>query len=80
MEKTFRNALKRELTRRIKGQISVHIIDDTLIVDVVDGVFNFWRYTIENLAVQLSVGLSSKIVADVITKQYKKHVLDIYFY
>lgn len=79
MEKIFRNALKRELTRRIKGQILVHIIDDTLIVDIVDHAFNYWRYTTDNLAVQLSVGLSARIVADVIVKQYKKHVLNTYF-
>lgn len=80
MEKIFTNALKKELSRRIKGQISIHIIDDTLIVDVIDGIFCCWRYTIENLSAQLLVGLSAKIVADEFTKKYKKHVLDLYFH
>lgn len=80
MERIFKNALKKQLSRRIKGVMSVHIFNDTLIVDInsLDGCS--FHYTINNLAVQLSVGLSSRIVADVIVKQYKKHILKYYFH
>ena len=79
MEKIFRTKLKKQLSERIKGDIRVHIIDDTLIIDINPLGFYPWHYTISNIAVQLSVGLSSKIVSDVIVKQYKKYILNQYF-
>ena len=79
MEKIFRMKLKRQLQERIKGDICVHVIDDTLIIDINTLGLYPWHYTISNIAVQLSVGLSSKIVSDVIVKQYKKYILNQYF-
>lgn len=80
MERIFRNALKKQLRQRIKGDLSVHIVDDTLIIDIRPVGCRTWHYTINNLAVQISTGLSSRIVADVIIKQYKKHILSKHFY
>lgn len=71
---------KKELKRRIKGDISVHVKDDTLIVDIQPVGCWTWHYTINNLAVEISTGLSSIIVADAISKQYKKYILSNYFY
>lgn len=79
MERIFTNALKKQLRQRIKGTISVHVIDDILIIDIVDEGFQCWRYTLNNLSANLSMGLSSKTVSDVIVKQYKKYILDQYF-
>ena len=80
MERIFTNALKKQLRQRIKGDLSVHAVDDTLIVDIQPvGCWN-WHYTINNLDVQISTGLSSRIVADVIVKQYKKYILSKHFY
>lgn len=80
MERIFTNALKKQLRQRIKGDLSVHVIDDTLIVDIQSIGLLTWHYTMGNLAVQMSTGLSSRIVADVIVKQYKKHILSEYFH
>lgn len=80
MERIFINGLKKQLKQRIKGTISAHIINNTLIVDIVDGVFQCWKYTLCNISMQLASGLSSRIVADVITKEYKKYILSIHFY
>lgn len=79
MERSFKNALKKRLSRHIKGIISVHIVRDVLIVDInsLDGCA--FHYTINNLAAQISTGLSSRIVSDVIVKQYKKNILSHYF-
>lgn len=79
MERIFTNALKKQLKQRIKGDLSVHIVDDTLIIDIQPVGCWTWHYTINNLAVQMSTGLSSKIVSDVIVKQYKKYILNQYF-
>lgn len=80
MERIFKNALKKQLRQRIKGQIYVHIINNILIVEINVQGCHIWRYTINNLAVQLSTGLSSRIVSDVIVKQYKKDIMEQYFY
>ena len=79
MEKIFRTKLKKQLCECIKGDIYVHIIDETLIIDINPLGLHPWHYTISNIAVQLSVGLSSKIVSDVIVKQYKKYIFKQYF-
>lgn len=79
MERIFTNALKKQLKQRIKGDLSVHVVDDTLIVDIQPVACWTWHYTINNLAVQMSKGLSSKNVADVIVKQYKKYILSEHF-
>lgn len=80
MEKIFKNVLKKQLSRRVKGVVSVHIVNNVLIVDINSLNGCSYHYTINNIAVQLSVGLSSKIVADVIVKQYKKYILKYYFH
>lgn len=80
MERIFINALKKQLRQRIKGDLSVHIVEDTLIVDIQPVGYWTWRYTINNLAEQISTGLLSRSVADVIVKQYKKYILSEHFH
>lgn len=80
MERIFRAKLKKQLRECIKGDVSVHIIDDILIIDINSLGLYPWHYTINNIAVQMSAGLSSRIVADVIVKQYKKYILSQHFY
>lgn len=80
MERIFTNALKKQLKQRIKGDLSVHIVDDTLIVDIQPLGWYTWHYTINNLSVQISTGLSSRNVADAIVKQYRKFILTKHFY
>lgn len=79
MERIFTNALKKQLRQCIKGDLSVHIVDDTIIVEIQPVGCWTWHYTINNLATQISTGLSSRIVADVIVKQYKKYILNKHF-
>lgn len=80
MEEMFRVNLKKQLRKCIKGVISVFIIGDTLIIDINTLGSHPWHYTINNIAVQLSTGLSSRIVAGVIVNEYKKYILSHYFY
>lgn len=80
MERIFTNALKKQLRQRIKGDLSVCVVDETIIVNIQPVGCWSWHYTINNLAVQISAGLSSRIVADVIVKQYKKYILSKHFY
>lgn len=79
MERIFKNALKKQLRKRIKGTISVHVTNDTLIIEIFDNIHRPWRYAIYNLSVKLSRGLSSSSLSDVIVKDYKKYVFNQYF-
>ena len=79
MERIFANLLKEQLIQRIKSHLSAHVINDTLIVDINSVGYHAFHYTINNLALQISKGLSTKTVADVIVKQYKNHILKQYF-
>lgn len=80
MEKIFIFELKKQLNKRVKGKLSIHIINDTLIVDIY-GIDSWgWRYTTAGLTIQLLTGTSSRNVADAIVKQYKKDILNEYFY
>lgn len=80
MKRIYTKALKKQLKQRIKGDLSVHIVGGTIIVDIQSVGCYTWHYTINNLAVQTSTGLSSRIVTDVIVKQYKKYILSKHFY
>lgn len=80
MERIFTNTLKKQLRQRIKGGVYVHVKDDTLIVDIQSVGCWSWHYIINNLAVQMPTGLSSRIVADVIVKQYRNFILSKHFY
>lgn len=51
-----------------------------LIIDIFDNEHKPWRYTISNLSYELSIGATSKFVADVIVKEYIKDIMKYYFY
>lgn len=81
MERIFIVNLKKQLKERIKAcSISVHIINDILIIDIRSIGLDLWRYTINDISEQFLIGLSSRIVANIIFKQYKKYILSQYFY
>ena len=79
MERIFKNALKKKLTNRIRGTISVHVTNDILIIDIFDSVHKCWRYTLNDLSFNISRGLSSKFLADAIVKEYRTYILNQHF-
>lgn len=79
MEIIYTNSLKKRLKQLIKGDVYVHVKDDTLIVDIQSVGCCTWHYSINNLGGQSLTGLSSIIVADIIVKQYKKYILSKFF-
>ena len=80
MERIFTKNLKKQLYERIKGDVSVHIVDDKLVVDIQPTGLWTWRYTRDNIRVGIVMGLSSTNVANVIVKKYKKDILSMHFY
>lgn len=79
MERIFTENLKKQLHERIKGDLSVHIVDDKLVVDIQPAALCTFRYTLDNIRVNIATGLSSTIVANDIIKKYKKYILNIFY-
>lgn len=80
MERYFVNTVKKYLKSSIKSETYVHIADDTLIVDIITNKSLCYRYTLTNLTEALIYNVSAEIVANEIVTQYKKKILDLYFY
>ena len=78
-EVIFRQAIKNELKKRIKGTIYVHNVDDTLIVSITSQGLPEFRYTLNNLYYNIQYGLSSRVVADTIVSTYKRYIFSKYF-
>ena len=75
----FRQTLKNELKKRVKGEIYVHNVDDTLIVSITSNSLPEFRYTMNNLYYNMQYGLSSRVVADTIISTYKRYIYDKFF-
>lgn len=79
MEGIFIKNLKKQLNETIKGDLFVHIINDKLVVDIQPPGLWTWRYTLDNIRMNIAMGLSSTYTANVIVKKYKKYILSNHF-
>lgn len=79
MERIFTKNLKKQLHESIKGDLTVHIIGDKLIVDIQPPGLWTWRYTLDNIRVNIAMGLSSEYAANVIVKKYKQYIISQHF-
>ena len=78
-ERIFIARLNRELQKRVRGNISIHVDQDSLIVYIYDTSNEYWKYIVYHLSYQLLIGLSSDVLASIITKEYKKYIRNKYF-
>lgn len=78
-EYIFRQSLKNELKKRIKGEIYVHNVDDTLIVSITSQSLPEFCYTMNNLYYNIQYGISSRVVADTIISTYKRYIYNKFF-
>lgn len=80
LNETFSKNLHSELKKKINASIFV-IVDDNgdLNVAINKGRMG-WRGTIEDVIMKIASGYSMNQIVDYITKQYKKSVLNAYFY
>ena len=79
MEQIFKLKLSDRLKKAVRGEISIHIINDKLVVDIDKG-YLAYRYTVNNISAQIVQGLTTKILATRITEGYRKWVLSNFFY
>lgn len=75
----FSQSLKNNLKKRVKGEIYVHNVDDTLIVSITSQSLPEFRYTMNNLYYNIQYGLSSRVVADTIISTYKRYIYNKFF-
>ena len=80
MSKLYLNSIKERLNSEIKGAVSIHVVDDLLIVDIYHHGSITWHYTMPNVSIKLSSYIQSKIVADTIIDRYRTFILDKYFF
>ena len=78
-EYIFRQSLKNELKKRVRGEVYVHNVDDTLIVSITASFLPEFRYTMNNLYYNIQYGLSSRVVADTIISTYKRCIYNKFF-
>ena len=79
MEQIFKLKLSDQLKKAVRGEISIHIINDKLVVDIDKG-YLAYRYTVNNISTHIVQGLTTKILATRITEGYRKWILSNYFY
>ena len=79
MSRTFLIEIKKRLNSEIKDNVSVTVINNTLVIDIYKRDVLKWHYIIPNISIKLSSYISAKIVADTIIDRYKSYILDKYF-
>ena len=79
MQKIFITNLKKSLQEKVKGNVFVHIVDGTLVVEITATGILEWRYIVKNVDMQIVKGLSSKYMSQEIIKKYRNFILSVYF-
>lgn len=80
MSRTYLIEIKKRLDSEIKDNVSVTVINNTLVIDIYKRDALKWHYIIPNISIKLSSYISAKIVADTIIDRYKAYILDKYFF
>ena len=80
MSRTHLIEIKKRLDSEIKDNVSVTVINNTLVIDIYKRDELKWHYIMPNIAIKLSSYISAKIVADTIIDRYKSYILDKYFF
>ena len=79
MSKRYVKLVKDMIKEDIKGNMSVTVVDGTLVVDIYVNNCLCWHTAIPNIELRASSYTTAKIVADTVKNQYKQFILDKYF-
>ena len=80
MTTIFANKIRKILHKKIKGYSNCWIKNDTLIVDIQPlGIYTY-HFTITNISLHISQGLTFEQVAKDIIKNYRDYILSEHFY
>jgi hypothetical protein len=80
MTEIFISNVQKELEEKIQNvHIKVYTFSGTLYVEIITISIAKWQHRINNIQSQISQGISSRYVAELITREYKKYILSIFF-
>lgn len=79
MSKHYVKLVKEMIKEDIKDDVSVAVVNGTLVVDIYVNHCLCWHTVIPRIELRASSYMTAKIVADTIKNQYKQFILDKYF-
>lgn len=79
MNKQFSKLVKEIIKEDIKGDVTISVVDDTLVVHIYVNHCLCWHTAIPRIELRASLYMSAKIIADTVKNQYKQFILDKYF-
>ena len=74
-----KNSIKRELRSKIKGNIIVTILCDTVYVDIDANRNTVFRFTEYNILDKIASGMTGETIAFNCYRQYRKYILSAFF-
>ena len=86
MEKIFKDHLLAYLSTSIKGKINIHYVSgwndpfNTMILIEIDKGSSYYRYTLDDIQGKIWQGLTAQQLGNDICKDYKRYILNKYFY
>ena len=79
MSKHYVKLVKEMIKEGIKDQVSISVVNGTLVVDIYVNHCLCWHTAIQGIELRASSYMTAKIVADTVKNQYKQFILDKYF-
>lgn len=79
MEQIFSANLKEAIQQSIKGRVSVHVVNDTLIVDITTSHHTDFRFLEANISIKINRGLTSEYLSARILQAYRKFIINKFF-
>lgn len=79
MSKHYVKLVKEMIKEDIKDDVSVTVVNGTLVVDIYVNHCLCWHTAIPRVKLRASSYMTAKIIADTVKNQYKQFILDKYF-
>lgn len=79
MKTIFCSLLQKELKKRLKDDVYIHIQSNTLYVDIIDKAGNNCRYTKESISQEITSTSTVKTLTNDILNHYVKHIVSLHF-
>ena len=79
MSKRYVKLVKEMIKEDIKGDVSITVINGTLVVDIYVNDCLCWHTAISRIELRASSYMRAKIIADTVKNQYKQFIFDKYF-
>lgn len=79
MSKHYVKLVKEMIKEDIKGDVSLKVVNDTLLVEIYVNHCLRYHTAIPHIELRASSYITAKIIADTVKNQYKQFIFDKYF-